>query len=91
VDNTDAKKISGAILRYLTGAIDREALMRVATAQPQMERLNLAEANFYIGQRLLAQDQRAEAQRWFQRTLESQATPYRETTFARLELQRAAK
>jgi lipoprotein NlpI len=54
-----------------------------------MERLNLAEAYYFIGQRLLTQGQRDEAQRWFQRTLDTQATPYREVTFARMELQRA--
>ena len=56
-----------------------------------MERLNQAEAHFFIAQRLLAQGQRDEALRAFQRAVDTQATPYREVTFAKLELQRAGR
>ena len=90
IASTDAKKLTGAILRHLTGSLDREAVLRVAAEQSSMERLNLAEAYFFIGQRLLNQGQRDEAERWFQRTLDTQATPYRELTFARLELKGTA-
>jgi lipoprotein NlpI len=89
VQGTDAKKLTGAILRFLVGSLDRDALLKQASAEVNMERLNLAEANFFIGQRLLAQGQADEALQWFRRTLDTQATPYREVTFARLELQRA--
>lgn len=88
VDSADSKKLSGAILHYLDGRIDRDALLKQAGQQPKMERLNLAEAYFYIGQQLAARGQRDEALRWFQRTVETQAVPYREVTFARLELER---
>jgi lipoprotein NlpI/transglutaminase-like putative cysteine protease len=89
LEGTDAKKLTGAILRFLAGRLDRDALLRLASEQAKMERLNLAEAHFFIGQRLLVQGQRDEALRWFQRSVDTQATPYREVTFARMELQRA--
>jgi tetratricopeptide (TPR) repeat protein len=79
-------KFTGALLRYLTGELDREGLLRQARVKPEMERLNLAEAHFYIGQRLLTQGQRDEALRAFQRTLDTQAVPYREYSYAQVEL-----
>ena len=91
VDGTDAKKLTGALLRFLVGSLDREALMRKANEKPEMERLNLAEAHFFIGQRQLAQGQREEALRSFQRAVDTQAAPYREVTIAKLELQRAGR
>ena len=39
------------------------ALLKQASAAPDMERLNLAEAHFFIGQKLLLQGQRDEAMR----------------------------
>jgi len=91
VDSVDAKKLNGALLRYLVGSIDRDALVRRADENPEMERLNQAEAHFFIGQRLLAQGQREEALRAFERVVDTRATPYREFTFAKLELQRAGR
>lgn len=91
VDATDAKKLTGAMLRHLVGTFDRDGLLRQAAEKPAMERLNLAEAHFFIGQRLLAQGQRDDALRHFQRAVDTGATPYREVSFARLELMRAAK
>jgi lipoprotein NlpI len=89
VDGTDPAQITGALLRYLVGRIDRDTLLRQASENAAMARLNLAEAHFYIGQRLLLQGQRDEALRAFQRTLDTKATPYREIAFAQMELQRA--
>jgi lipoprotein NlpI len=91
VEGTDPKKLTGSLLRYLVGSLDRDGLMRKANEKPEMERLNQAEAHFFIGQRLLAQGQRDEALRAFQRAVDTQATPYREVTFAKLELQRAGR
>jgi lipoprotein NlpI len=91
VSGTDATRMPGAVLRFMVGGVTREELLRLASASATMERLNLAEAQFYIGQKLLAQGQAAEAQRWFTRTVETQATPYREVTFAKLELARAGR
>ncbi len=88
VDSVDAKKITGALLRFLDDRIDREALIRSARERADMERLNLAEAYFFIGQQLMTSGQRDEAARWFNRVVETGATPHRETTFAKLELQR---
>ena len=84
---TDVKKFSGALLHFLDGRIDRDALLKLAKEKPEMERLNLAEAHFYIGQQAAVRGQREEASKWFTRTVESEATPYREVTFARLQLQ----
>lgn len=89
VDGTDPAKITGALLRYLVGRIDRDTLLRQAGENKALARLNLAEAHFYIGQRLLLQGQREEALRAFQRVVDTQATPYREWAFAQLELRRA--
>jgi lipoprotein NlpI len=91
VEGVDPKKLTGALLRYLVGRIDSDALMRRANEDPEMQRLNQAEAHFFIGQRLLAQGQREEAMRSFQRVIDTRATPYREFTFAKLELQRAGR
>jgi lipoprotein NlpI len=91
VEATDAQKLPGALLRFLLGRIDRAALLKQASASPEMERLNLAEAHFFIGQKLLLQGQREEAMRAFQRCLDTGATPYRELSFARMAMQGAAR
>jgi lipoprotein NlpI len=84
---TDVKKFSGALLHFLDGRIERDALLKIAREKPEWERLNLAEANFYIGQQAAVRGQREEALKWFTRTVETEAVPYREVTFARLQLQ----
>jgi lipoprotein NlpI len=87
IAQTDVKKFSGALLHFLDGRIDREGLLKMAREKPEFERLNLAEANFYIGQQAAVRGQREEALKWFTRTVETEAVPYREVTFARLQLQ----
>ena len=52
-ERADASQWSGAPMRHLAGLIDREALLQMARAKPEMERLRLAEAYFYIGQQAL--------------------------------------
>ncbi|MGM9484652.1 DUF3857 domain-containing protein [Roseateles sp. NT4] len=86
----DASKWSGALLSYLGGSLDREALLKLAREKPETERLRLAEAYFFIGQQLAAQGRRGEALPWFERTLSTQAVPYREFTLAQWELKRGA-
>lgn len=86
----DASKWSGALLSYLGGSLDREALLKRAREKPETERLRLAEAYFFIGQQLAAQGRRGEALPWFERTLATQAVPYREFTLAQWELKRGA-
>jgi len=88
LESADPKKLTGAMLRYLNGRIDRDSMLKVARESAGMERLNLAEAYFFIGQKLAAQGRRDEALQWFQRTVDTEAVPYREVTFARLELGR---
>lgn len=89
VSAADPAKWTGALLRYLAGGMDRQSLLKRASEKADMERLNLAEAYFFIGQQQLAQGQRDEALKWFQRTVDTRAVPYREVTFAQFELQRA--
>jgi len=84
----DASKWSGALLSYLGGSLDREALLKRAREKPETERLRLAEAYFFIGQQLAARGRRGEALPWFERTLATQAVPYREFTLAGWELKR---
>ena len=77
-----------ALLRYLGGDLGRDALLKLAKDKPEAERLRLAEACFYIGEQLVAQGRRSEALPWFERTLATQAVPYREYTLAKWELKR---
>lgn len=84
--DSDADGWGSALLRYLGGTLDREALLKRAKAQPAQERLRLAEAYFFIGQQLAAQGRAGEARPWFERTLTTQAVPYREFTLAQWEL-----
>lgn len=91
VEGVEAQKLTGAILRYFVGQLSQEALLKRASASPEKERLDLAEANFFIGQRLLAQGAQDRAVEWFRRTVETGAVPYREVTFAKLELARRGR
>ncbi|MBW8847241.1 MAG: DUF3857 domain-containing protein [Burkholderiales bacterium] len=86
--DTGRDEWGGQLLRYLGGALDRDALLKAARAKPEQERLRLAEAYFFIGQQLAAQGRRGEALPWFERTLATQAVPYREFTLAQWELKR---
>jgi lipoprotein NlpI len=88
VDSVDAKQWVGALLHYLDGRLDRDALLKRAREPADMERLNLAEAYFYIGQQLAARGERTEALQWFARSADTNAQPYREVTFAQLEMKR---
>ncbi|MDR7333515.1 DUF3857 domain-containing protein [Roseateles asaccharophilus] len=90
VANLDAgqDEWGGQLLRYLGGALDRDSLLKAAKAKPEHERLRLAEAYFFIGQQLAAQGRRGDALPWFERTLSTQAVPYREFTLAKWELKR---
>lgn len=80
----------GVLVHYLAGQADQDELLQLARQDKRMERLNLAEAYFYVGQRLLLSGQTDDARRMFQRTVDINATPYREHSFAELELKRAA-
>jgi lipoprotein NlpI len=86
----DTSQWGGALLRFLGGNLDREALLKLAREKPETERLRLAEAYFFIGQQLAAQGRRSEALPWFERTVATQAVPYREFTLAQWELKRGA-
>ena len=50
VADVDASKLTGALLHYFDNRIDRDALLKVARARPEMERLNLAEAYFFASE-----------------------------------------
>src|SRR5262249_40859167 len=88
VDAIDSKQWAGTLLHFLDGRLDRDALLKRAREPAEMERLNLAEAYFYIGQQLAARPKREQALPWFVRATETKASPYREVTFSQLEMQR---
>lgn len=88
IDGIDPARLTGAILRHLTGRIDRDALLKAAREKADMERLNLAEAYFFIGQLLAVQGRPDEAHSWFRRTVDLRAFPYREHAFAEALLKR---
>jgi lipoprotein NlpI len=90
VDTTAREDWGGTLLRYLGGALDRDALLKAARAKPEQERLRLAEAYFFIGQQLAAQGRRGDAMPWFERAVSTQAVPFREVTLAQWELRRGA-
>jgi tetratricopeptide (TPR) repeat protein len=90
VGSADAKKLTGALLLHFDGQLSRDALMKVVAERREMARLNEAEAHFYLGQWAKALGQADEAQRAFRQVLATGVVMYRETTFARLELQRSA-
>jgi lipoprotein NlpI len=80
----------GVIVHYLAGQATQEELLKLAREDGQMERLNLTEAYFYIGQQLLLAGRNEDARRMFQRTLDLNGTPYREHALAEMELRRVA-
>lgn len=87
-ERADSNQWSSAVMRHLAGLIDRDALLQLARAKPELERLRLAEAYFYIGQQALVKGQRGDAQPWFERSVATQAVPYPEFSLARWELRR---
>lgn len=88
LERADATRLPGALLRMLAERLDRDAVLKLAREKPEMERLNMAEACFYIGRLLTAQGRADEARRWYERAVETGALPYREVTFASLALGR---
>ncbi len=90
VDQVDAARWPGAVIHFLAGRTSQDELLREARKDKQMERLNLSEAWFYVGQQLLLAGDADGARRMFQRTVEIGALPYREHAFAQIELKRAA-
>jgi len=90
VAQVDADKWPGAVIHYLAGRKSQDDLVKDARRDKQMERLNLSEAWFYVGQQMLLAGDPEGARRMFQRTVEIGALPYREHAFAQIELKRAA-
>jgi len=90
VDQTDGTRWPGAVVHYLAGRVSQDELLRSARKDKQMERLNLSEAWFYVGQQLLLTGDPEGARRMFLRTVEIGALPYREHAFAQIELKRVS-
>jgi lipoprotein NlpI len=88
LDTVDATRWPGILVKHLAGQASIEDVIRDARKDARMERLNLAEANFYLGQEALVRGNAAIARTLFQRTLAIGATPYLENMLARLELDR---
>jgi lipoprotein NlpI len=91
VEQVDAARWPGAVIHYLTGRTTQEQLLREARKDKQMERLNLSEAWFYVGQQLLLAGDVDGARHMFQRTVDVGALPYREHAFAQIELRRSER
>jgi len=81
----------GVLVHYLAGGADQDEVLKAARQDKRMERLNLAEAYFYLGQQLLLNGKPDEARRMFQRTVEIHATPYHEHAMAQIELKRSSQ
>jgi lipoprotein NlpI len=90
VDQTDGERWPGAVVHFLAGRVTQDELLRSARKDKQMERLNLSEAWFYVGQKMLLTGDAEGARRMFQRTVEIGALPYREHAFAQIELKRVS-
>ncbi|HEY6354723.1 MAG TPA: tetratricopeptide repeat protein, partial [Burkholderiaceae bacterium] len=90
VGQTDSERWPGAVVHFLAGRVSQDDLLRSARKDKQMERLNLSEAWFYVGQQLLLTGDSEGARRMFQRTVEIGALPYREHAFAQIELKRVS-
>jgi lipoprotein NlpI len=90
VEQSDSDRWPGAVVHYLAGRMSQDELLRSARKDKQMERLNLSEAWFYVGQQLLLSGDAEGARRMFQRTVDIGALPYREYAFAQIELKRAS-
>lgn len=84
----DRQKWPGVLPHYLQGNVSEDALLKLARSDAEQERLRLAEAHFFIGQKHLIQGRPAEARRAFELALATKAVPYREVTLANLELKR---
>jgi lipoprotein NlpI len=91
IEQTDVARWPGAVVHHLAGRISQDDMLRAARKDKQMERLNLSEAWFYVGQRLLLAGDADGARRMFQRTVDIGALPYREHAFAQLELRRGSQ
>jgi len=89
VGGADLGKLTGQLLHFLDGRIDQAALLKFAQANADMARLNLAEAWFFIAMQQWVRGDLDNARRGWQQVVDIGATPYRETTFARLLLERS--
>jgi lipoprotein NlpI len=84
----DASRWPGVLVRHLAGQASADDVLQEARKDKRMERLNLAEAQFYMGQKRLLDGDPAAARTLFERSLEIGATPYVEHMLARVELRR---
>jgi lipoprotein NlpI len=89
VDAVDRNTWPGVLVHCLAGKATPDDVLRQAKQDKRMERLNLAEAHFYMGQQLLLAGKADDARRLFQRTGDIRATPHMEYAYAQMELQRA--
>lgn len=90
LDSVDKAAWPGVLVHYLAGNASQDDLLKAARQDKRMERLNLTEAYFYVGQQMLLAGKPDDAKRMFQRTVELNATPYREHALAQIELKRAS-
>jgi lipoprotein NlpI/transglutaminase-like putative cysteine protease len=90
LDTVDPMRWPGVLVRHLVGLASADDVMRAARKDSRMERFNLVEADFYLGQEALLRGDAALARTLFQHALDIGATPYLENMLARVELDRLA-
>jgi lipoprotein NlpI len=88
LDTVDATRWPGVLVKHLAGLASADEVLREARKDQRMERLNLVEADFYLGQEALLGGDTAGARTLFQHALDIGATPYLENMLARIELNR---
>ncbi|MDH7513831.1 MAG: protein kinase [Clostridiales bacterium] len=71
------------VVRYFTGLLDEEGVLRAATSDWQR-----CEINYFIGSKELLSGDRARARRFFQECLDTGVSNYLEYKFAKAELER---
>jgi transglutaminase-like putative cysteine protease len=87
-DGADPGQVTGALLRYFSGTLDRDAVLQLVREKPELERFRVVEVTFFVGQQFAARGQPDEARRWLTRTVEAGGAQIREVIFAQQELAR---
>ena len=88
LSGSDGERWSGKLVQYIQGRLSQDELLQAASRERERERLNLTEAYFFIGKVLASRGDSDGARRMFEKAIEQNAQPYRETALAQLELKR---
>lgn len=89
--SSDPQRWPGQLLRFVDGRISQDELLRAAAREKERERLNLAEAYFFIGKSLALRGDSLNARRMYEKAIDIKALPYREHALAEVELKRLGR